>query len=278
MAERWERLPIFYVDVQGFTTYDADTQQLIVRRVQDMATEAARPFVPNGEVWHTWRRHGTGDGYYFLLVGAAPQEALAYALRVNDALAVHNAQHGAALPLRLYGALDLGTVELLGDQYHSEAFSRAARFLSHQPFKDYAGQQERPMALAMSALFYTVWREDSAHDQRLVWTPFTFRDKHDYLHRGFVLGAGWERSAAAQASPRTLGAIKIDFCHRLGADWEDLADHLGMQPHEKARFPKGNEPRGVWEWLDSRRRLHELPDAVRVIGRADLLEDLPHPS
>jgi len=88
MADRWQHIPIFYVDVQGFTTYNADTQQTIVRRVHDMATEAARLFVPEGDVWSTWRRHGTGDGYYFLLIGASPQEALHYALRFNAVLEV----------------------------------------------------------------------------------------------------------------------------------------------------------------------------------------------
>ena len=73
MADRWQHIPIFYVDVQGFTTYDADTQRTIVRRLQDMSTEAARLFVPEGEVWSTWRRHGTGDGYYFFSLGPHPR-------------------------------------------------------------------------------------------------------------------------------------------------------------------------------------------------------------
>ena len=83
MADHWQRIPIFYVDGQGFATYNANTQQTIVRRVHDMATEAAREFIPDGDVWSTWRRHGRGDGYYFLLIGASPQEALQYALRFN---------------------------------------------------------------------------------------------------------------------------------------------------------------------------------------------------
>ena len=284
MTERWDHIPIVYIDVRGFTTYNADTQALIVRRLQDMATEAARAFIPEGEVWSTWRRHGTGDGYYFLLIGAAPPEALAYAFRLNDLLAAHNAQHGVALPLRLYGALDLGAVTLIEDQYHSEAFARAARFLSYQPFKDYAGQQAQPLALAMTVLFHTEWRAAVQYHERVPapmngpWTPFTFRDKHGYEHRGLVHGAGWEPPAARPAPPRTLGEVKLDFCHRLGADWQDLADHVGMQAHEKARFSQGNEPRGVWEWLEARRRLGALPDAVRAIGRVDLLEGLPHPS
>src|SRR5207248_11599511 len=40
----------------------------------------------------------------------SPQEALDYALRFNAALEAHNAQYGAALTLRLYGALVLSDV------------------------------------------------------------------------------------------------------------------------------------------------------------------------
>ena len=283
MADRWQHLPIFYVDVQGFTTYNADTQQTIVRRVHDMATEAAREFIPDGDVWSTWRLHGTGDGYYFLLIGASPQVALQYALRFNEALEAHNAQHGEALTLRLYGALDVGSVELVDDQYQSEAFSRAARFLSHQPFKDYSGQQPHPLALAMSALFHTEWREDIARDSRfpatvdLQWTRFAFHDKHNYPHQGFVLGEGWERPTATPEARRTPGEVKIEVCRLLGDDWEELADHFGIQPHEKRRFAKGDEPRGVWEWLEVRRRLPDLPEALAAIGRDDLQKLFPLP-
>lgn len=283
MAERWERIPIFYVDTQGFTTYDADTQRTIVRRLQDLATEAARQFIPDGEVWSTWRRHGTGDGYYFLLIGASPQQALHYALCLNDALAAHNTQHGAALPLRLYGALDLGSVELVEDQYHGEALARVARFLSHEPFKDYAGRQEHPLALAMTALFHTECQADPSAETHLPalrdtpWTPITFRDKHDFEHRGFVRGPGSEVLTATPIRRRTLGEIKLDFCQRLGDDWEALADVLELRPDEKRRFRHGSEPQGLWEWLQNRRRLGALPEAVRRIGRADLLEDFPDP-
>ena len=207
----------------------------------------------------------------------SPQEALDYALRFNAALEAHNAQYGAALTLRLYGALVLSDVNLLEDQnqYQSKAFSRAARFLSHQPFKDYAGQQPRPLALAMEALFHTEWREEIAHDSRfpasgdLQWTLFACRDKHHYQHQGFVLGEGWERLTTTEPR-RTLGDIKLDFCRLLGEDWEELADHVGIQPHEKRRFARGEEPRRIWEWLEVRRRLPDLPAALVAIGRHDL--------
>ncbi|HEY5867389.1 MAG TPA: hypothetical protein VI542_17840 [Candidatus Tectomicrobia bacterium] len=281
----WQHIPIFSVDVQGYTTYNADMHQTIDRRLHDMATEAARTFVPSGDVWSTWRNHGTGDGYYFLLIGAAPQVALHYALRLDEVLAAHNAQHGAALPLRCRGALDIGAVDFVEEQnqYRSEAFSRLARFLSHQPFKDYAGQQARPLALAITALFHTEWREDVAHSSclpatlDLLWTPFTFHDKHNYEHRGLVLGEGWERPPATLPPRRAPGAGKLDFCRRLGTDWTDLATYLGIPLYDQARFRPGYEPQGVWEWLETRRCLQDLPAALTAIGRDDLLEDVPHP-
>ena len=151
--------------------------------------------------------------------------------------------------------------------------------MSHQPFKDYSGQQAHPLVLAMSALFQTEWREDIARDSRfpapvdLQWTPFTFHDKHNYPHQGFVLGEGWPELTTATPEPcRSLGEVKIEVCRRLGDDWEELADRVGIQLYEKRRFDPGNEPRGIWEWLEVRQRLPDLPEALAAIGRDDLQE------
>jgi hypothetical protein len=61
-----------------------------------------------------------------------------------------------------------------------------------------------------------------------------------------------------------------EFARRLGESWKDLADHLGVRPDEVRRFPRGDEPRAIWEWLTDRRRLRGLPDALDAIGRDDL--------
>jgi hypothetical protein len=71
---------------------------------------------------------------------------------------------------------------------------------------------------------------------------------------------------------------KITVCRRLGANWHDLADYFRIPSHERARFERGLEPQGVWEWLETRARLPELREALTAIDRADLLEFvLPRP-
>jgi len=70
------------------------------------------------------------------------------------------------------------------------------------------------------------------------------------------------------------GKTKIAFCENLGSDWKTLADFLEIKPNEQARFDRGDEPRAIWQWLEIRGRLGELPDALSKIGRADLEQRL----
>lgn len=301
MAHDAKHIPILCLDVQGFTTHNTATQRTIIHRIQRIATEAARFFMPFGDVWAKWIRHGIGDGYYFVFDALPLQVALRYALNIDAALMAHNAQHSQDLAIRLYGVLVLGDVELVGDQYLSDAFSEAARFLSHQPFKDALGRQDRPMVLAMSALFHTEWGAEIPRDNRfpetttLQWTPFTCRDKHDYVHKGYVLGPGWETEAPAEHAevqpPRHstepvrladtishTGEVKLNICRRLVTDWADVADYVQIPAYDRSRFTQGREPQSVWEWLESRGRLAELAGALAAIGRHDLLTVLQsHP-
>jgi hypothetical protein len=69
-----------------------------------------------------------------------------------------------------------------------------------------------------------------------------------------------------------FGSVRIEFAQRLGTSWQELADFLGVAPHERAQFPQGREPSAIWEWLALRGRLKELPDGLAGIGRADLAE------
>jgi hypothetical protein len=77
---------------------------------------------------------------------------------------------------------------------------------------------------------------------------------------------------------RYSGQTKIAICGRLLADWLQLADHLEVPLPDRARFDRGREPQGVWEWLEARGRLAELAPALAAIGRGDLVEVLqPRP-
>ena len=88
---------------------------------------------------------------------------------------------------------------------------------------------------------------------------------------------GGQVSANPVASSLT-GEHKLSFCYRLGQSWKDLADVIGIQRHERDRFDKGDEPRAIWEWIEARNRLSELPDALTKVGRQDLARELsPNP-
>ncbi|MFI6070610.1 hypothetical protein ACIA5C_03345 [Actinoplanes sp. NPDC051343] len=74
------------------------------------------------------------------------------------------------------------------------------------------------------------------------------------------------------AAGKVPGAVKFDVIVRLNVDWPDLADLVGVPPYQRARFGPGDEPRGVWEWLEARGRLAELPSALVEIGRPELAD------
>ncbi len=70
------------------------------------------------------------------------------------------------------------------------------------------------------------------------------------------------------------GPSKIKFCNRLGDDWKALADYLGIHPADQSRFERGDEARDIWEWLENRNRLQDLPAALPYIQREDLVDVL----
>ena len=88
------------------------------------------------------------------------------------------------------------------------------------------------------------------------------------------VGAGTERTPTRQATavPAFSGEVKVEFCRRTGKSWKELADLFSVPLHEKERFDPGDEPRELWEWLEIRSRLPELPDKLAQIGRTELAE------
>ena len=85
------------------------------------------------------------------------------------------------------------------------------------------------------------------------------------------VGTGQRR---ADQPVRYSGQTKIAICSRLLTDWPQLADYLDVPLPDRARFDRGREPQGVWEWLEARGRLAELAGALAAIGRDDLVEVL----
>ena len=68
------------------------------------------------------------------------------------------------------------------------------------------------------------------------------------------------------------GKIKIQFCRRLGKDWQDLATCLEIPAHRCNQFPQGRECHAIWEWLEERKQLHTLKEALSSLERQDLVE------
>ncbi len=68
------------------------------------------------------------------------------------------------------------------------------------------------------------------------------------------------------------GQTKFDFCKRLLQEWEDLADVLEIPIADRRHFCQGHECRRLWEWLEVRERLEDLPEALQLIKRDDLAQ------
>ena len=68
------------------------------------------------------------------------------------------------------------------------------------------------------------------------------------------------------------GKNQLEYCRRLSHSWRDLATILEIPPHDLARFEKGDEGLGIWNWLAAREELMRLPPALESINRKDLAE------
>ena len=153
--DRLRDIPILLVDIVEFTTRYESTEdrRAVMRYLQKILTDAARLFMPYGNVWEVLRRHGTGDGYCASLVSIPPQVACKYALDICDRLAQYNASRGV-LPLHLRMVLVYGDVESQDDQILSNAFVVAERIISFEPFKQHLKRHPTAFPLAASRLFF----------------------------------------------------------------------------------------------------------------------------
>lgn len=63
---------------------------------------------------------------------------------------------------------------------------------------------------------------------------------------------------------------KREFISNLADSWPTLADELEIPRHERARFERGEEARGIWDLLEARGKLPTLLAALESANRADL--------
>jgi hypothetical protein len=87
------------------------------------------------------------------------------------------------------------------------------------------------------------------------------------VHQALEPGAGPQ-----PYQPPYSGKTRVLLCRQLGRDWPMLADYLEIPPYEQDRFEHGGECRGILVWLENRRRLEMLPEALSFVGREDLAE------
>jgi hypothetical protein len=78
----------------------------------------------------------------------------------------------------------------------------------------------------------------------------------------------------SDSTTRYSGVAKLLVAKRLGPDWQPLAEALDIPLHQRANFRPGDEGRGIWDWLETRGLLDQLPRALVQVDRADLTDIL----
>src|SRR5262249_1300564 len=71
--------------------------------------------------------------------------------------------------------------------------------------------------------------------------------------------------AARSDRVQPFGRIKVQVCQELHKHWQDVADLFEIPGPHRAKFDRGREPQGVWEWLDERGKLDDLAGALREL-------------
>ncbi|MBI4718190.1 MAG: hypothetical protein HY763_10325 [Planctomycetes bacterium] len=219
-APDYKDVPILLVDAVGFSQLETvERKRALLASLQDILRAAAKFFMPYGDPWQKWRRHGTGDGYYFIFDGSlGPQVALKYALDIKTRCSEFNRESGRDIGLRLRQSLAFGDVELVDDQLLSEAFIEAERFISNAAFKRHADQAEDPAPVVATELFHFQYGRDRKQEPKpfeqleaLTWRPIAFADKHGKAYRGYYLGDDWrgEEPEAPAAAPPVEPAFRI---------------------------------------------------------------------
>nr|WP_301335372.1 hypothetical protein [Methylobacterium fujisawaense] len=83
-----------------------------------------------------------------------------------------------------------------------------------------------------------------------------------------------ERVAATPSAALT-GEERHEIQERMYRDWDQIATYFGVSHRERSGFRRGQESQEIWDWLMSRRRLHELPAALLCVSRQDIVNRFP---
>ncbi len=67
------------------------------------------------------------------------------------------------------------------------------------------------------------------------------------------------------------GKQKIEFCKRLGKNWDELADYFDIPDSLQKQYAQGKEAREIWTWLEQQGKLVRLVESLNFIGRQDIV-------
>ncbi len=202
-----KHIPIMHFDIQGFGQRGKEEQRSILVQQQKVVDSAAQFFMPYGKAWDKWQRHGTGGGFYFWSDALSPQVALRYAFNLRDELHERNRKHGQGLSIRIRIVLTIGDIELVGDQYVSEAFTEAKRISSYQPFKEYLNSSSQSAVIAITPIFRTKWSEDPLQNNpelsvgEIKLNSTAFSDKSGHERKTYVIGSDWPGEGRSSEGP-----------------------------------------------------------------------------
>ncbi len=188
-SNQQKEVSIFLMDVIGFSTKEPRIQRLILQEMQKIINKTAKFFMPLGDPWAKWVRHGTGDGYYIIFDNLAPIVAYRFAMDLRNNVQIYN-KNNPDFPFDLRLVLTFGDIEWVDDQLLSIAMTEAESLISSTPVK--SSKEANP--IAMSDLFHHQLLHDETHKKSEIqlnpseWTLFQIKDKHDSPHKGYILG------------------------------------------------------------------------------------------
>lgn len=107
---------------------------------------------------------------------------------------------------------------------------------------------------------------------------------HD-LENNFALALFQGGKALPASAPTTTpgrpkqlsGPTRVMIARGLVTSWPELATYFEIPPSEQARFPRGDEPKAILDWLEPRGLLPSLRDAFTFLGWDHLTRELDRP-
>lgn len=185
--------PALVIDLAGYSSLTEAEVRVAMDRVVSLLDESAKPLFGRADPWSSLRRWNTGDGYYVLLRGLGPHDALWFAREFDTRLAAETSPDADAL-IRLRMVLGLGAVEEIGDRFEGKVLTEMGRLLDgpvlRQSLKEAAGKT----ALAATPEFHAAWQLDPVRKEEgwiiepANWSKYEDKGKRGEIWPGWLFG------------------------------------------------------------------------------------------